>query len=66
MDSPSRGRLDAGAPSPLAHPLPGPDAGRTVDADTDHGGALPAPTDVADPLKPGPLLSRPDLIEEGK
>ncbi|WP_146067390.1 hypothetical protein [Arthrobacter sp. SX1312] len=64
MDSPPRGRLDAGAPSSLAHPLPG-DPGRAVDADSDQG-ALPALSDTADPLKRGPLLSRPDLIGEGK
>ncbi|WP_434993777.1 hypothetical protein [Arthrobacter sp. Ld5] len=65
MDSPSRGRLDAGAPSLLAHPLPGADSGRAADADSDQG-APPAPSDAADPLKPGPLLSRPGLTEEGK
>ncbi|WP_156135188.1 hypothetical protein [Arthrobacter sp. L77] len=66
MDSPSGGRLDAGAPSPLAHPLPGADAGRAVDAESGQGGAPPAPSDTADPLKRGPLLSRPGLTEEGK
>ncbi|MBG6223658.1 hypothetical protein IWX63_000206 [Arthrobacter sp. CAN_A2] len=66
MDSPPRGRLDVGAPSPLAHPLPAADTGQAVDAGSDKGGAPPVPSDAADPLKRGPLRSRPGQTEEGK
>jgi hypothetical protein len=64
MDSPSRGRLDAGIPSSLAHPLPEPTAGRPADAGPDQGGA-PLQSDAADPLRRGPLRSRPGATEEG-
>ncbi|TKV29749.1 hypothetical protein FDK12_02250 [Arthrobacter sp. NamB2] len=62
MDSPSRGRLDAGAPSPLAHPLPGADAPADVGSDQD---AASLQSDAADPLRRGPLHTRPGVAEEG-
>ena len=64
MDSPSRGRLDAGISSTLAHPLPEPDAARPADAGSDQD-AAPLPTDAADPLRRRPLLPLPGTAAEG-
>lgn len=63
MDSPSRGRLDAGIPS-STHLLTGPDAEPPVTAASDHAAAASS-TDAADPLRPGPLPPRTGLAEEG-
>ncbi|MEC5198080.1 hypothetical protein RCH21_000288 [Arthrobacter sp. PL16] len=57
MDSPSRGRLDAGVSSTLAHPLPESDAGHPADAGSDQDAAA-LPADAADPLRRGPSPSR--------
>ncbi|BBE23272.1 hypothetical protein MN0502_21550 [Arthrobacter sp. MN05-02] len=64
MDSPSRGRLDAGAPSPLAHPLPEPGVPRPVDAGPEQDAEI-LPSDAADPLRRGPLRPRPGDAGEG-
>ncbi|OUM44057.1 hypothetical protein B8W74_04040 [Arthrobacter agilis] len=60
MDSPSRGRLDAGIPSSLAHPLhdPAPVSGAGEDA-------AASASDIADPLRREPLHPMPRFSGEG-